>query len=256
MGGGVLLVGSGAVPASASAPAGDVLDITAAHTAGSVLTWSGTFSCDTLLAATLTVHAVDTDGHSGTSTAAVLCPATGQTIGGAVGTGLLGLGGTWGERITVTATLRDVLLTPLATNTSTLVDNHLDEISVDGDAVTGNSVQLNGTFTCDDPSRTRMTIVTDLVVTGPGGASSTGHTTVSVPCPTDPDAEGTWSTAVPLVAATSPAAAQRAQTSDDEIPHEFAGSGFMFSVGNLVISQGSRVKMFNRDSDNVHVPDA
>ena len=38
--------------------------------------------------------------------------------------------------------------------------------------------------------------------------------------------------------------------------NEFAGSGFMFSIGNLVISQGSKVKMFNQDSDNVQIGSA
>ena len=31
----------------------------------------------------------------------------------------------------------------------------------------------------------------------------------------------------------------------------FAGTGFMFSIGNLVISQGSNVKLFDQQSDNV-----
>jgi hypothetical protein len=38
------------------------------------------------------------------------------------------------------------------------------------------------------------------------------------------------------------------------IQNDFAGTGFMFSVGNLIVSGGSRVKMFNQDSDNINLP--
>jgi hypothetical protein len=38
------------------------------------------------------------------------------------------------------------------------------------------------------------------------------------------------------------------------VQNDFAGTGFMFSVGNLIVSGGSRVKMFNQDSDNINFP--
>ena len=36
----------------------------------------------------------------------------------------------------------------------------------------------------------------------------------------------------------------------DGIQNDFAGTGFMFSIGNLIVSGGSRVKLFNQNSDN------
>lgn len=38
------------------------------------------------------------------------------------------------------------------------------------------------------------------------------------------------------------------------IQNDFAGTGFMFSVGNLIVSGGSNVKMFNQNSDNGPLP--
>lgn len=38
------------------------------------------------------------------------------------------------------------------------------------------------------------------------------------------------------------------------LENEFSGTGFMFSVNNLVIDGGSNVKMFNQNSDNVGQP--
>lgn len=37
---------------------------------------------------------------------------------------------------------------------------------------------------------------------------------------------------------------------DDSVENDFSGTGFMFSVNNLVIEGGSNVKMFNQNSDN------
>ncbi|MDZ7970333.1 MAG: hypothetical protein RM368_36305 [Nostoc sp. DedSLP03] len=38
-------------------------------------------------------------------------------------------------------------------------------------------------------------------------------------------------------------------TSRDGIVNDFAGTGFMFSIGNLVVSGRSVAKLFNQDSD-------
>lgn len=38
------------------------------------------------------------------------------------------------------------------------------------------------------------------------------------------------------------------------IENDFSGTGFMFSVNNMIIDGGSNVKMFNQNSDN-NVPD-
>ncbi|MDZ7991477.1 MAG: hypothetical protein RM022_000615 [Nostoc sp. EfeVER01] len=42
----------------------------------------------------------------------------------------------------------------------------------------------------------------------------------------------------------------------DGIQNDFAGTGFMFSVGNLIVSGGSRVKLFNQNSDNAADPNS
>ncbi|MDZ8088606.1 MAG: hypothetical protein RMY16_24055 [Nostoc sp. DedQUE12b] len=42
----------------------------------------------------------------------------------------------------------------------------------------------------------------------------------------------------------------------DGIQNDFAGTGFMFSIGNLVVSGGSIVKLFNENSDNIADPNS
>ena len=44
---------------------------------------------------------------------------------------------------------------------------------------------------------------------------------------------------------------QLKKTSKDGIENDFAGTGFMFSINNLIVSGGSRVKLFNQNSDNI-----
>src|SRR5580692_6680427 len=51
------------VPASAAEPAGTGVQINAASTSGSTLSWSGSYSCTGGLAETITVTATDTTGH-------------------------------------------------------------------------------------------------------------------------------------------------------------------------------------------------
>ncbi|MBN3942702.1 MAG: hypothetical protein V7L21_14595 [Nostoc sp.] len=43
---------------------------------------------------------------------------------------------------------------------------------------------------------------------------------------------------------------------EDGIQNDFAGTGFMFSLGNIVVSGGSRLKLFNQNSDNIADPNS
>ncbi|MFD4911516.1 hypothetical protein ACFWNB_41055, partial [Kitasatospora purpeofusca] len=102
--------------ARAAESAGTGVQITAAHTSGSTPTWPGTYSCVGGVADTVTVRASDELGHTATGLAVITClgSTTGAPIGGSVATGPLGLGGTWGDDVTITVTMRGLLGTALA----------------------------------------------------------------------------------------------------------------------------------------------
>ncbi|WP_406205607.1 hypothetical protein OH807_31175 [Kitasatospora sp. NBC_01560] len=173
------------------------MQITAAHTSGSSLSWSGTYSCTGGVADTLTVRASDELGHSATGLALITClgATTGAPVSGSVSTGLLGLGGTWGSDITITVTMRGLLGSTLASAGAALVEGHLDEVSLDGVTTTSSSTELSGGYQYDSPTGTATVHVTaaDLATGTP-----LGSTTQSLACAGHVDSPGAWSsTAAP-----------------------------------------------------------
>lgn len=166
--GAVALVVALAAPAAAAEPANDGVEIATASTSGRVLTWTGSYSCETsMLIAGITVTATDTAGGSGSQTIPVSCldgstgqPVRGQAVSGHVDNGLLRSGGDWGDDITVTITLNSALGTALGYDRIVLLDNQVGEVSLDGATPdqSGN-LAVTGGFTC--PAAGTGTITAD-----------------------------------------------------------------------------------------------
>lgn len=191
----LVLAGSMAGVARAAEPAGTGVQITAAHTFGSTLTWSGSYSCAGGVADTVMVRASDELGHSATGLAVITClgSTTGAPIGGSLATGLLGLGGSWGSDVTITVTMRGLLGNPLASARAALVQGHLDEVSLDVVTTTGGGLQLSGGYRCDSPTGT-ATI--HLTATDQATGTPLGDTTQTLSCAGHVDSPGAWTTTV------------------------------------------------------------
>lgn len=230
----------GASPAVAAVPAGTGLDITAVSVSGPDLTWSGTYSCTGLLAGVLTATAVDTAGHRGSTDEVVSCPATGVPVSGTVSSGLLGLGGNWGSQLTLTVTGSGLLSGQNLQDQVAIVNGALGEVSVDSAAAdsSGDLVETGG-YSCPVPGTATLTISANQPSTGAAGTA-----TLDLPCP-PAGTQGTWQAII------TPGANVALEAAGGWSNDEFAGTGFAFSVSNLIVSGGADVKMFNQESDNI-----
>ncbi len=216
--GSLALIGALAVPAAAAEPAGSGLDITWAHTSGGILAWSGTYSCIGNLVDTITVNATDSEGHSGTGTIVLTCltPAAGQAVTGSVGTGLLGLGGVWGDEVTLTASVDGPLGEQEGTDTMTLVDNGLNEVSLDSVGNSAAGLTVGGGFECAHAAVPETVAV---VMADPATGAVLDTAAVPVTCPSDSHDPGVWTaTFTPAVANLVAAHRLRARSVDAGYP--------------------------------------
>ncbi|MGW6870125.1 hypothetical protein [Streptomyces sp. NPDC054901] len=196
--GAVVLAGSLTGVAHAAEPAGTGVRIVSAQSSGGTLAWSGSYSCAGGVANTVTVHASDELGHSATGLAVITClgKVTGASVSGTVSTGLLGLGGSWGNEITLTTTMRGLLGVTLASDQVALAGNRLNKASLEGVTPTPSGLTVSGGFDCETPVGTvtlRLTAA-DRITGLPLGTTAQ---TLSCQGNTGTPGSGTWSAALP-----------------------------------------------------------
>lgn len=202
--------------ASATAPAGADIQIVAAGTRGNTLSWTASYSCRGKTTDTVTVTATDRAGNQGSQTVSVACPATGRRVRGSFTPGLILP--TWGRNVTISAAIQQLLGPVKSHARAYLVDNHLRGVSLDGDSVVGGALQLNGTVRCDQPG-----VAGELRISASeravGGGTVSGSTTVSITCPSTPDAANFWTETV-----TASAAAAFRHGADAHVEVDFTSS--------------------------------
>ncbi|MFF4694324.1 hypothetical protein [Streptomyces chattanoogensis] len=181
-----------AQPASASAPAGTIIDIASLSGTGSTaLVWKGSYSCTGTTPLTLTIVASDIRGgglNDVTTTRSVSCPATGAAIRGVIHATI----GVWHSPTLVQAVLSDGDTRQSSVNAD-VINNKDDDVTIDhGVRNPDGTMTVSGTDQCSSGSSETLTFTFTQVV-GTTVKTATDSFPINCPAAATASSVGTWS---------------------------------------------------------------